>query len=145
MALNACGSESTKGTTWFVKDPADDVFKEAGGVETMPEPNFTAETAECESFDGANGWKEKYKTGIYDAGSMAPVLNWKSNDPIHDLLRDSITRDLPLDMYIQYPDVAASRLDFQALVTGFGLPTPSGGGKFTVSSALDLTGEPVWS
>ena len=148
MAVNACGIETSSGVVILWKDPGDSTYKSIGGVTEFPQFAFTHGTASCnEDNASSNGWATRYKNGKLDAGSSTISYNWKPGDLIQGEMWDEFVGTGVSSFRMQWSDINATKLDFDANVIGFDVSTPpttDDDNVVTRSISIELTGEPIW-
>lgn len=150
---NACGLETTLGMSFQVEDPSDDTYKAVTSFSTVPQHAWTAGTAQCQVFDSPGGWAEYYKNGRFDQAEQQFVLNFKEGDVVHQLLQGSLTTvgtNEALKFRITFANTGASQIDWDAMVTGWGvtIPTDSAEGAdnlLQLPITLRPTGQPTWT
>lgn len=145
MATTVCGIENSRGMTYLREDPATpDTFVEIGGMQQMPEPAFTATLDSCnDPYGNTSGWNRQYHTGSKDGGTIAPVINMTSGNPLAQTLYADFNNGVETRHRIVYPD--GTEMTFPTLISGYSRPAPGDGGKLTINPTVVINGEPVWS
>ena len=90
MTINVCGDITTIGATLFFAEVEAGPYTEVGAVVSMPDISSAARTAECTDPYGeqADGYVEKYKTGIFDGQDAPFTVKLREGDAIQATLRD---------------------------------------------------------
>lgn len=125
---DACAGEISLGTIFFRETtPGSGTYQTIAKVIEFPQIEMSAETKECQDpeAEAANdGYVSHYKTGRRDAGETAITLAWKSGDATQELLKTDFDSNDQINYRMQHPDQASTKVDFAALVTGWGHSTP---------------------
>jgi hypothetical protein len=145
MAINACGQESSRGTTLLWSKSPTGPFTEIGAVDTMPELSPTAELDECSDPYGSGeaAWAKYYKTGKIEGGDVTFNVNWISGDAEHDALEADLEDETESYFRIALSDLNATTRTFPALTTGVSHPVPQNGGKLQLGVTVRVNGQIV--
>lgn len=147
MPANPCGGYSSIGTQFLREDPANPgVFEAIAGIADMPSYNATTETAECGGYNtGLTGYKNKYKTGLFDQDDMALTMDFRSADAVQVKLRDDFASLNSRNYRLVLPDDTNTTLTVACNVTSWGLPIPAAGEVIQRAVTLQPTGDPTYT
>jgi hypothetical protein len=110
-----------------------------GHITTIGGPSMTAQTIDMTTHDST--WAE-YASGMKDAGEVTFDCNWMGTAS-QISVRGDLGAAAPVAYTITFPD--GHSVDFNAVVTAFGMNAGGVNDKLSNSVTLKISGEPTWT